>query len=205
MVPMWRYFAVAAIVSSLIAPGADRAEERERDTYKIYSRLLTNPETSHGGDGNKRYLIAAVTHVEPGNPAECVTPPKDREAQFKEVMADFAARKGNRVLTRRFSISKPYQLLSDADAAKFAKERFDSGEPQSRFKGVIDIFIFADVYFSKNGRLALTAMSTWCGNLCGQHSWRIFEKNTNGDWQELPWVTCFTIARTPEPSRCLEI
>ena len=52
----------------------------------------------------------------------------------------------------------------------------------------------ADVYFSKNGRLALTAVSTWCGGLCGQHQWKVLEKLPTGAWQELPWITCFTIA-----------
>jgi hypothetical protein len=65
-----------------------------------------------------------------------------------------------------------------------------------------DLFTFSDVYFSKNGRLALTAMSSWCGGICGQHQWKVPEKLPTGEWQELPaWVACSTIAENWNGSR----
>jgi hypothetical protein len=64
-----------------------------------------------------------------------------------------------------------------------------------QYEGVTDIFTFSDVYFSKNGRLALTALSSWCSGLCGQHQWKVFEKLSTGEWREQPsWVRCFTIS-----------
>src|ERR1700733_14666314 len=65
--------------------------EREKEVYAIYSLMLTNPKTSHGADNDERYLIRATTM--PGTPrGACVRPPKEREADFGEVLADFDQR-----------------------------------------------------------------------------------------------------------------
>src|SRR6266478_1466256 len=84
--------------------------EHEKDVYAIYSILLTNPKTSHGADDNERYLIAPTTV--PGNPRiPCVRPPKERDADFREVLADYDRRKETqRQLKPMFSIPKPYVL-----------------------------------------------------------------------------------------------
>ena len=58
------------------------------------------------------------------------------------------------------------------------------------------LFTLSDVWFSRNGKLALTAISTFCGSLCGQHRWKVFEKMPDGEWQERNWITCFTIAES---------
>ena len=81
------------------------------------------------------------------------------------------------MLKRQLSIAKPYELLNEAGVVSFHEERvdpkilFDEHRQRDRFKGVGDVFSFADVYFSKNARLSLTAMSTWCGSLCTLHQW----------------------------------
>ena len=100
--------------------------EREKDVYAIYSLMLTNPQTSHGPYTSDRYLIAMTTG--PGRPAEpCVRPPKEREAEFQEVLADFESRKTKtRQLTQSFSISKPYVLLSPDEVKDFISARFPS-------------------------------------------------------------------------------
>lgn len=172
-------------------PNEAAAEERARETYRIYSLLLTKPRTSHGPDDNPRYLIAATARVEPFLQAPCVSPPKGREAEFADVMADFERRKGERMpLKRKLAVAKPYELLSEAEVAAFQAAADRRSE---RFKGVTDLFSFTGVYFSKSGRMAMTAMSSWCGGLCGQAQWRVFEK-VGEEWQERPWVTCFTVA-----------
>jgi hypothetical protein len=67
---------------------------RVTDIYAIYSLLLTNPTTA-GLDTNERYLIAPTTV--PGDPGVlCVEPPKGREAEFKEVLADYDKRRTHR-------------------------------------------------------------------------------------------------------------
>ena len=45
-------------VTCLTAHGFQQDTGREKDVYAIYSLMLTNPQTSHGADDNKLYLIA---------------------------------------------------------------------------------------------------------------------------------------------------
>ena len=168
-------------------------KERESDVYRIYSLLMSNPSTSHGPDNNPQYLIAATTNSGASQPP-CVRPPKEREEEFEEVLADFANRNATpRILQRQLSISKPYELLTAELVNAFRNSRFPPRGGET-FAGVADLFTLADVYFSKSGRLALTAVSTWCGGLCGKHQWKVLEKPATGEWQERPWVTCFSIA-----------
>jgi hypothetical protein len=153
--------------------------------------MLTNPQTSHGADNNERYVIATTTV--PGYPKEpCVRPPKDREKELQEVLTDFERRNGTqRLLTRRFSISKPYVLLSEEQIVEFRRAR-----DKEQFRGVTDIFRLSDVYFNQRGTLALTFISTSCGDLCGSFQWKVFEKLNDGMWQERDWITCTSMART---------
>jgi hypothetical protein len=174
--------------------------EREKEVYRIYSLLMTNPRTTGPGD-NSRYLISAMTRVQHEMP--CVRPPRDYKAEFAEVLADFKTRRATtRVLKRDLSLSKPYELLSAEQGEAFEKERGwpnpEAGEPNPLFKDVTDVFTFSDVYFSKNGRLALTAISSWCGVLCALHQWKVLRKFPTGEWQEQPWVYCYTISRSHE-------
>jgi hypothetical protein len=60
--------------------------EREKDVYAIYSLMLTNPETSHGPYDGDRLLIQMTTKPPSVHPS-CVRPPRDREAEFPEVLA----------------------------------------------------------------------------------------------------------------------
>ena len=172
--------------------------EREKEVYHIYSLLMTIPRSSFGADCNSRFLISATARAE--NEQPCVRPPKGRKAEFAEVLADFKIRKAaTRVLKRQLSLRKPYELLTDEQVKAFETDRGWSKpkdrEPDPRFKGVMEVFTLSDVYFSKNGRLALTAISSWCGSLCAYHQWKVLEKLPTGEWQELPsWVSCFTIA-----------
>jgi hypothetical protein len=96
--------------------------ERERDVYKIYSLLMTNPPTSHGADDHPRYLIDTTTRLRSDQP--CVRPPKEREVEFAEVLADLEIRKSTpRTLKRQLSIRKPYELLTAEQVAAFQSER----------------------------------------------------------------------------------
>ena len=102
---------------------------REKDVYAIYSLMLTHLQTSHGPDHNERYLIAPATV--PGNPKQpCVRPPKEREADFQEVLADYErGRAAAQQLKRAFSIQKPYVLLSSDEVREFIEERLSEKEP----------------------------------------------------------------------------
>jgi hypothetical protein len=173
--------------------------DRVKDTYAIYSILLTNPRTSHGSDNNERYLIAPNTV--PGFPrVPCVKPPKEREAEFAEVLADFDRRKASQQpLKPMFSIPKPYVLLTDDEVKAFIEERVwpkpGRAPADERFRGVTDLFRLTDVYFNPRRTLALTALSTYCGGLCGLSEWKVFEKLDNGRWEPRQWVVCGTISK----------
>ena len=171
--------------------------DREKEVYAIYSLMLTNPQTSHGPYVSDRYLIAMTTA--PGQPQEpCVRPPRDREADFKEVLTDYESRKAiPRELKQSLSIDKPYALLSAEEIKDFISERLprpDGNATDDRFRGASDVFTLSDIYFNQRGTLALTAISTWCGGLCGSSQWKVFEKVDSGQWQERRWITCMSMA-----------
>jgi hypothetical protein len=176
--------------------------EFDKDAYAIYSLMLTNPKTSHGPDGNPRYLIADTTT--PGVPeTPCIAPPVDRRGDFQEVLADYAKRKETpRVLKRALSIRYPYILLNAEEVKAFEESHMQSQVPldppqvvDDRFKDVADLFRLGDVYFNQNRTLALTFFSSWCGSLCALWEWRVFEKLESGAWVERAWVGCTTVAR----------
>jgi hypothetical protein len=170
--------------------------EVEKAVYEIYSLMLTNLDTSHGPYTSDRYLIRMETGAAfPEVP--CVRPPKERQADFGEVLAAYRARKATpRQLQWAFSIVKPYILLSPDEVKDFMSERLrPGGEPKDeRFRGVSDLITLSDVYFNQKGTLALTAISTWCGGLCASFQWKVFEKMASGQWEERQWVTCMTVA-----------
>jgi hypothetical protein len=198
---MFFFVCLMTLSASALIPlqPAPSETERENDTYRIYSLLMSNPRTSHGPDNNPRYLIAETTSLGIPEPP-CVRPPKEREEEFKEVIADFTNRKATpRILKRRLSISKPYELLTGAQVNTFKNchggfPKRTCETPHALFDGVDDLFTLSDVYFSKSGRLALTAVSTWCGDLCAQYEWKVLEKLPDGEWKERPWVVCFSIS-----------
>jgi len=172
--------------------------ERVKDIYAIYSLLLTNPKTSHGSDDNERYLIAPTTV--PGNPRiPCVRPAKEREGDFAEVLADYNRRNATQwQLKPMFSIPKPYLLITEGEVKAFIEERVwpkpGRAPADDRFRGVTDLFRLSDVYFNTRRTLALTAISTFCGGLCGLTEWKVFEK-VDGKWEPRQWVMCGTISK----------
>jgi hypothetical protein len=191
-----------------VQPGSDDAA-RDKDVYAIYSLLMNHPPTSHGPAPNDRYLIAATTV--PGTPQEpCVRPPSDREVEFRQVLADFERRKATpRHLKRAFSIAQPYVLLTDEEVKQFTNERMHGTEPQAvdeRFRGATDLFLLTNVYFNEERTMALTAVHSWCGSLCGQMSWIPLEKLADGRWQVRPgWITCHTMSRNVVEGRPAEL
>jgi hypothetical protein len=170
------------------------------EEYDIYSGVLAHPTFSHPGE-NRIYLIADTTGLTYSvqDPRTCIQVPAAYQRQFQEVLADYDRRKNERNrLTRAFHLEKPYELLSEEDAREFVRERFygnRSGETgRARFAQAIDLVRLSNVYFSRDRTLALTAMSSYCGGLCGLQAWRIFEKTGQGKWIERKWTTCLTIS-----------
>jgi hypothetical protein len=204
-----RLSSLLVILSTLpygVSQTVDSTEsERDKDSYAIYSLVLAHPETSHGADDNQRYLIAEITaSVFPQEP--CVQPPKEREADFREVLLDYERRKSTpRLLKPVFSISKPYALLSVSEISEFMKEcsstRNGDVASNSQLQGVSDLFTLSDVFFNQDRTLALAGISSWCAPLCGLYQWKVFERVDTGKWQELKWVTCITVSQESEGVR----
>ena len=84
----------------------------------------------------------------------CVTPPKEREADFREVLADFDQRKAKpRELKPSFSIRKPYVLLDKKGVNAFRAKRFHTPEGQvldERFQGATDLFLYQTCVSTRN-------------------------------------------------------
>lgn len=168
------------------------------DIYAIYSKMMTNPSTSHGPDNNPIYLIDEMT--QPGYPVvPCVRVPPEFEAAYAEILDEYNRRKDQHVkLERAFSIEKPYALLNPAQVGKFIDmntiRRIPDPNSDARFRIATDLFRLGDVYFNKRRSLALTYISTFCGSACGLGNWKVFQKTPGGTWEERPWVTCGGIA-----------
>jgi hypothetical protein len=85
-------------------------------------------------------------------------------------------------------------LLTDDEVRAVSGERLGPfAQQDDRFRGVSDYFTLSDVYFNQAGTLALTALSSWCGGLCPQSQWRVFEKADNDRCVERQWGLCATI------------
>jgi hypothetical protein len=175
-----------------------RISRLERDVYAIYSQMLANPLTDNPLDNNARYLIADRSDP-PFPPEECITAPKEREKAFREVLSDYERRKGKpRKLKPLFTIQKPYLLLNPEEVEAFEATPLATSERRvrdERFRGVTHLFTLSDVYFDNSHALALSAISSWCGNQCGLFQWKVFEKVGTDGWVERPWAMgCFAIA-----------
>jgi hypothetical protein len=121
--PGFSVLAVCTLAHGFPQQSVSAVSERDKDVYAIYSLMLTNPQTSHGPDDNERYLIAMFTA--PASTLEpCVPRPTEREADRREMCADYEQRKSTpRQLKPAFSIGKPYFLLTEDVAKTFIQSR----------------------------------------------------------------------------------
>ena len=119
-------------------------------------------------------------------PAEpCVRVPPQYEMAYQEILDEYDRRKDKPVkLERALNIAKQYELLNADDMPIHSPLRKST-----------DLFWLGDVYFNHSHTLALTAISTYCGPLCRQKLWKVFEKSSAGQWQERPWVGCSAVSR----------
>jgi hypothetical protein len=122
----------------------------------------------------------------PAVPAEpCVFVPPQYQAAYQEILDEYHRRKDKPVkLERALNIAKPYELVNDDVYVYMGKSK--------------DLFYLGDVYFNKSHTLALTAISTHCGPLCGQWLWKMFEKSSTGQWESRPWVGCSAVSRVEQ-------
>jgi hypothetical protein len=204
--PAFVLLVLGTIAHGFPQDAASADSEREKDVYAIYSLMLTNSVVNARND---RYLIEATTI--PGFPAiPCVQPPKERNGDFREVLADYERRKAKqRQIKPMFSVSKQYLLLT-ADEVNPIIERepylplYGQSSGDERFRDVTHLFRLTDVYFNPRRTLALTAISLWCGGMCGRHDWKVYEK-LDGKWEPRSWVMCGTISKNARPTMAADL
>jgi hypothetical protein len=200
-------FLLSAIVGLTPKAAMPQAADEHADIYAIYSLMMTNPPTSHGPSTDEVYLIADTTR--PVRPVEpCVRVPSQYEMAYQEILDEYHRRKDKPVkLERALNIAKPYELLNADDADKYVAIhsgylRIPDPNPKELLRKSTDLFYLGDVYFNQSHTLALTAISTYCGGLCGSMNWKLFEKSSTGQWEGRPWVGCSGVARIEQrPSK----
>ncbi|MDI3253235.1 MAG: hypothetical protein QJR10_00400 [Bacillota bacterium] len=164
---------------------------RQQDVYAIYSLLMPGAVLANlGPDHNQRWAIADTTiNIDDMNPKlspdAALRPPADNPRPFQEALADFHARKYQRLtLGRHFHLDRPYTLLSAAEISEMKQTlgtAAASSALQQKYAGYPGITFFSDVYFDSRQRAALVYQLDWCGNLCSQGEWIYLEKH-NGHW-----------------------
>jgi hypothetical protein len=202
---MLRLVGILLIIVSVAGAYPQGANDsRQADVYAIYSALMSNPPM---GSQNPTYAILALTRPAmapaiygPGQP--CITPRPEQATRWTEILADYKARVDKPpTLLRQLNIAKPYILISQEEAAAFRAVhpvlQLPSRNPQPpappldpKFDGVTSIFALSDVWFSKDGTLALTGITDF-----GSSQWKLFEKNADGKWVNVgPARGCYQVA-----------
>jgi len=199
-------FAILAILPNSVAqeqPGIPSVSHA--DIYAIYSTMISNY-----AEAGRESTVALAPSTGPvsgallkgGSP--CVVPPEQYASRWREVLADFNARRDKPVaLVRDLMISKPYIFVTADESAAFVATRpgLPSRTPTTpppeippRLQGVTHIITLNDVYFSNDRTLALTGIANYCGGLCAKAEWRLYEKR-DGSWAEVrPASMCMMVA-----------
>ena len=190
-------------------------QDRVADSYAIYSQVLPGNQTEWGNAPRSQWLVEDTTTAVPPNkpcasgdqmnPHPGIKVPKEREADFAQVLADYDARCHDRYQldASKFRLRLPVRLL-DEDARKRYVSGVSGFMPPSNnimqapptpdeFKGAAGMHSFTAVYFNRAHSLAMTEIGMWCGGLCGNWAWVVLEKK-NGEWHVLPWPTTSVIS-----------
>jgi hypothetical protein len=163
--------------------------ERAADSYQIYSVLMPG-QVFASMDNGKPWAISGITvNADDMNPRlapdAVLNPPEDHPHAFKEAVADFYQRKGERFrLTQNLQLNRSYVLLSPADGEQLKASKVSpnaSSSLRSTYGDYVGITYFSEVYFNTKQTAALVYMLDWCGNLCAQANWVYLEKH-NGKW-----------------------
>lgn len=191
-----RFVPLALACSTLCAQTRTLPKDRSEDSYAVYSAALAGPHFGHP-ESNREYLIEDLTGMGKENPVGCIRVPAEYAAKFQEIVAEYSQYKTERFqLERKFEIDKPYELLNEAEAKQFRDWRWNphiGEEVPERFRGIVHLFAFSNVYFDRSRSIAAVRTGAWCGGLCGNWSWKVYVKQ-DGKWQERPWTTCMTMA-----------
>jgi hypothetical protein len=198
-------FFTATVVAQTTMTTGQQSEIDE--AYSIYSLLITNELKHSPTVGYVTDLIAQNTvtkgwqvRAPEGRPPmgvrDCIHIPTNETQEYDSAISDFERKNSSSVvLEERFTLAKPYLLLSDSDVVSFRHtELFLGGfrkdyQPDHRFDGGSALISLSRVGFSEQGNIAVVYAEQNCGATCGSGALHVFKKQ--GDkWIEENAVTC---------------
>jgi len=156
------------------------------EAYEIYNVLLHHDQ--HYALAKRMVIIQeeTVSGVRHEGPLPCLT--NEASEEFKDAIADYEQVNTRRwVLQRKFTIEKPYELVSSDtirilfEASKdgtidFAKRYPDSGSY---------VFVMSAVGFNEDKTKAIVYSGSHCPGTCGTWSIHLMQK-VDGKWKEVP-------------------
>ena len=197
------------------APAIEMPPERVVDSYAIYEQVLPSNAIEWSEVQRTQWLLQDVTTAKPLSVAcdtsgmtdlpKAVTPPDERKAEWQEVLDDFTAHCHERYQldAAEFRLGLPVHLLDEEKQGLYWKGVSGFMPPKSNimqapatpddFKGAAGLHSFSAVYFNRKHTLAATFFGMGCGSLCGNWTWVVLEKTSDG-WKRLPWVTVRTFS-----------
>jgi hypothetical protein len=187
--------------------------DRVVDSYAIYQQVLPSNAIEWSEAPRTQWLLQDVTTAKPVSAAcaasemtdlpKAVTPPVERKAEWQEVLDDFAAHCHDRYQldAAEFQLALPVRLLDKDKQSLYWKGVSGFRPPKGNimqspptpddFKGAAGLHSFSAVYFNRKHTLAATFFGMGCGSTCGNWTWVVLEKTSDG-WKRLPWVTVRT-------------
>ncbi len=206
---------MAAQDATKFAPATEMPLDRVADSYAIYQQILPSNAIEWSDVKRTHWLLQAETTAKRLEDAcdasqmtdlpRAVKPPADRQAEWDEVLEDYAVHCHDRyrLESSHFRASLPVNLLDDAAQRRYwqgvsgympPRDHIMQAPPTpNEFKGAAGLHSFSTVYFNRNHTLAATYFGMGCGSLCGNWTWVVMEKTPKG-WQRLPWVTVITMS-----------
>jgi len=198
---MIRLIGILIMIAGAVQQPTPAEAQRRQDVYAIYSVMMSYPPSLiYKNDDVGAAVLAIASVMTPAMPNKpCIVPPSEYAVRWTEVLADFDARKdAPRTLDRDLKILKPYVYLNPDEVRGYVNpRRVTPSEPlaETATQEKKEVFTLSDVYFNRDGTLALTGLRIWCGNLCESARWSIFEKTSNGEWKQVrPESNCYQVA-----------
>jgi hypothetical protein len=159
------------------------------DTYAVYSALFSDARIVQQLGYNGAVFIEETTvagSMRSGPSAACYPPTPANEADWREALAALSQHKfSSEKLEPLFKMSRPYTLLDGKAVAEFREQGMREEAARGRnwnYAGAKRLYRLSPVFFNQQRTLALTETAMWCGGLCGEGGWKVFEK-VDGQWQ----------------------
>jgi hypothetical protein len=161
---------------------SDRSQPYEdADAYEVYSAILPSDWT--WGVAKAKML---VIRMQTNGYEMCLRPEAESKEALREAISEYVKLNEKPwLLQTRFSIEKPYDLISFNELKSLVKqggwENFYKRHPNSG--GWIEL---SAVGFNTDKTVAVVYMGHHCGGLCGGGSFHVLQKR-EGKWRPLEW------------------